>query len=41
MLLEQDGGTLMHEKREANDPADEMAKLARKDSRNFMNLNVF
>lgn len=27
MLLEQDGGTLIHEKREANAPADEMTRL--------------
>lgn len=38
MLLEQDGGTLMHGKREANSPADEMARLARKDSCSFYGI---
>ncbi|XP_048496063.1 uncharacterized protein LOC125495441 [Beta vulgaris subsp. vulgaris] len=33
ILLDQDGGQLLHERREANSPADELAKRAREDTR--------
>ena len=38
MFLEQDGGQLVHEKREANTPVDEMAKRAREDWRSYYGI---
>lgn len=38
MLLEQDGGTLTHENREANAIVDELAKIAKMDLHNHFNI---